>query len=324
MRLREKIDTIRNTVAKGATNAQLEMFLTVAERYQLDPFLKEIWYSPDVGIMCGRDGYLKIAMRNPNYEGVVSAAVREGDVFTMEPLVPTVKHQFGLKRGAVIGAYAVAFHKGRRPAVCYADMAEYRKGGNIWAKYQSAMIQKVAEVMALKRQFAISGLTSEEETPTPSTTEEFTPPSPPQPPPPPERAPNPAASSRAQQAEAATGRMYEAAQTTVTGTPLKPSAPPPSPETNLPPQLQEIFARMVKGSRADREHEFHMLLAALQEMFGTDKGRDMYGNVLRSHGVEHCSQFSALSKAKLAIADLFDLLSNGETVETVEEEPEGN
>lgn len=163
MRLRDKIDTIRQTVAKNATPAQLEMFLTLAERYQLDPFLKEIWYVPEVGIMTGRDGYLKIALRDPNYDGIVSAAVREGDEFTMEPLTPTVKHQFGMKRGAVIGAYAVVFHKGRRPAVCYADMAEYRKQGNVWGKYQSAMIQKVAEVMALKRQFGISGLVTEEE-----------------------------------------------------------------------------------------------------------------------------------------------------------------
>ena len=163
LRLREKIDTIRNTVAKGATNAELEMFLTLAERYQLDPFLKEIWFVKDVGVMTGRDGYLKIAMRHPDYDGIVSAAVREGDTFELQPLVPTVKHSFGSKRGQVIGAYAVVYHKSRRPVICYADLVEYQKGGNVWNKYKSAMIQKVAEVMALKRQFAISGLTTEEE-----------------------------------------------------------------------------------------------------------------------------------------------------------------
>lgn len=163
LRLRDKIDTIRQTVAKGATDAQLEMFLTLAERYQLDPFLKEIWFSSQLGIITGRDGYLKIAMRHPDYDGIVSCAVRDGDEFVMEPLEPTVKHKFGPKRGNVIGAYAVAFRKGRRPSVCYADMAEYRKGGEVWGKYQSAMICKVAEVMALKRQFGISGLVTEEE-----------------------------------------------------------------------------------------------------------------------------------------------------------------
>lgn len=175
LRLREKIDTIRQTVAKGASDAQLEMFLTLAERYQLDPFLKEIWFSGQIGIITSRDGYLKIAMRHPDYDGIVSAAVRDGDEFVMEPLIPTVQHKFGTKRGAVIGGYAVVFRKGRRPAVCYADMAEYRKSGEVWGKYQSAMICKVAEVMALKRQFGISGLVTEEEAGHPVTVEHFVP-----------------------------------------------------------------------------------------------------------------------------------------------------
>src|SRR5688572_2171797 len=88
MRLRDKIDVIRQTVARGASNAQLELLMSLAERYQLDPFLKEIWYVPEVGIMTGRDGYLKIALRHPGYDGIVSAAVREGDEFVMEPLTP--------------------------------------------------------------------------------------------------------------------------------------------------------------------------------------------------------------------------------------------
>lgn len=160
---REKIETVKQTVAKGATDAQLEMFLTLAEKYSLDPFLKEIWFVPNVGILTGRDGYLKIAQRDPDFDGIVSAAVCEGDEFAIEPITPTVQHRFGAKRGAVIGAYALVFHKKRRPSLCYAPMSEYKKGSSVWATYQSAMICKVAEVLALKRQFGISGLVTEEE-----------------------------------------------------------------------------------------------------------------------------------------------------------------
>lgn len=161
--LREKIETIKQTVAKGATDAQLEMFLTLAEQYQLSPFLKEIWFVPNVGIITGRDGYLKVAQRDPDFDGIVSAAVCEGDEFSIEPITPTVNHRFGAKRGPVIGAYAVVFHKKRRPAVCYAPMSEYKKSSSVWTTYQSAMICKVAEVLALKRQFGINGLVTEEE-----------------------------------------------------------------------------------------------------------------------------------------------------------------
>ncbi|GAC1439069.1 MAG: hypothetical protein NVSMB58_35410 [Terriglobales bacterium] len=160
---REKIQTIKDTVAKGANDSQLEMFLTICNQYQLDPFLKEIYFVPGVGVMTGRDGYLKVAMRDANYDGIVSAAVCEGDEFEINPVLPEVKHKFGAKRGEVIGAYALVFHKQRRPAVCFAPFSEYRKSSSIWQTYKSAMICKVAEVLALKRQFGINGLVTEEE-----------------------------------------------------------------------------------------------------------------------------------------------------------------
>ena len=42
---REQIETIKNTVANGATDSELQMFMHVAQTYGLDPFLKEIYYS---------------------------------------------------------------------------------------------------------------------------------------------------------------------------------------------------------------------------------------------------------------------------------------
>jgi phage recombination protein Bet len=161
--LREQVDTLKQTVAKGATDAQLDMFLTLCSRYQLDPLLREIWFVPQVGIISSRDGYLKVAQRDVDFDGIVSAAVCEGDEFEIEPMIPNVKHKFGPDRGKVIGAYAVVFHKQRRPVVCYASLSEYKKSSSVWTTYTSAMICKVAEVLALKRQFGISGLVTEEE-----------------------------------------------------------------------------------------------------------------------------------------------------------------
>ena len=68
-----QINTIKNTVAVGANDNELKMFLTIAARYELDPFLREIWFA-NMGnrntIMTGRDGYLKIANRDPNFDGM--------------------------------------------------------------------------------------------------------------------------------------------------------------------------------------------------------------------------------------------------------------
>ena len=161
----EQIDTIRNTVAKGASDNELSMFMHLAETYGLDPFLKEIFYSSQMKtIITSRDGYLKVAQRDPEFDGIQSMAVFENDDFSIDMVNNVVNHSFGKgDRGAVIGAWAVCYRKGRRPVIAYADYNEYNKNNNIWKTYKSAMCCKVAEVFALKRQFGISGLVTQEE-----------------------------------------------------------------------------------------------------------------------------------------------------------------
>ena len=162
----QAIEVIKETVAKGATNAQLFMFLELAARYGLDPFAKEIWcvnMGGGMTIMASRDGYLKAAQRDPHYQGLKSFVVREGDEFSIESASDEVVHKFGVKRGAILGAWAIALHANRLPVIVWAEFNEYNKGNSVWKQYPSAMIQKVAEVMALKRQFGINGLVSQEE-----------------------------------------------------------------------------------------------------------------------------------------------------------------
>lgn len=167
-----KIDTIRNTVAKGATNNELEMFLHLCSTYQLDPFRKEIWFIKYNGqqgeptIMTSRDGYLKIAQSQPDYQGIMSAEVRENDYFEMDPGTGTVIHKFAqpiTRRGTIVGAWATVKRKGFDPVSVFVNYEEYKGNSKIWRQYPSAMIIKVAESFALKRQFGITGLVTREE-----------------------------------------------------------------------------------------------------------------------------------------------------------------
>jgi|GEM_PF-3652494 len=162
---REQVETIKNTVAKGASDSELQMFLYVAEKYGLDPFLKEIFYSDKMHtIIASRDGYLKAAQRDPEYEGIQSMAVCENDDFEIDVSCNTVKHAFGKgTRGKVIGAWAMCYRSNRKPVIAYASFDEYNQNNTIWNKYRSAMCCKVAESFALKRQFGISGLVTQEE-----------------------------------------------------------------------------------------------------------------------------------------------------------------
>ena len=162
----EQIDTIKKTVALGANDSELKMFLALAAKYDLDPFARELWFA-SIGnrntIITGRDGYLKIANRNPNFDGMTSDVVCENDKFYKEG--NNIRHMYAAtNRGPIIGAYAVVYRKDRNtPAYFFAQFREYNKGNNVWRQYPSAMIQKVAESCALKRAFSISGLVTEEE-----------------------------------------------------------------------------------------------------------------------------------------------------------------
>ena len=162
----EQIDTIRKTVAVNATPEELNMFLSLAYSYQLDPFAHEIWFVNMEGrntIITGRDGYLKIANRNVHYKGMQSDVVYSGDKFMKDER--GIHHAYNAaNRGQIIGAYAEVYRDDRvKPAYCYAPMKDYTRNSRVWRQYPHTMIQKVAEAMALKRAFSISGLVTDDE-----------------------------------------------------------------------------------------------------------------------------------------------------------------
>lgn len=168
------IELIKKTVIpKGATEAHIKLFLYHAEKYGLDPLTKEIVLeirSSKTGlkplIITTRDGYLKAAMKDPSYNGVNGGVVKEGDIFEINPTEGTLKHTFGAKRGKITAGWAVAKAKNRDPIMFIADFDEYMKANSssyVWKDYPSAMIQKVAEIGAIKRQFNITGMVGAEE-----------------------------------------------------------------------------------------------------------------------------------------------------------------
>jgi phage host-nuclease inhibitor protein Gam len=95
--------------------------------------------------MAARDGYLRVANENPQFDGMKTVVERDA-------------------KGIPIKATCSVWRKDRsHPIECEAYYSEYKKGGNVWSTYPSAMISKVAEVLALKRSFSINGVVTEEE-----------------------------------------------------------------------------------------------------------------------------------------------------------------
>lgn len=139
------VKTIKETVCKGATESQFQMFIEICKATGLNPWLKEIWFVPGVGIMAARDGYLRVANDHPQFDGMSTLVDRDDS-------------------GIPIKATCTVWRKDRsHPIVCEAYYNEYKKASSVWQTYKSAMIGKVAEVLALKRSFAINGVVTEEE-----------------------------------------------------------------------------------------------------------------------------------------------------------------
>lgn len=162
----EEINTIKNTVAKDATDEELKMFLSLASAHGLNPFQHEIWFvkmGDKNVIITARDGYLKIAQNSPHFLGLESDVVYAGDKFLKDK--DGIHHSYTLSnRGAIIGAYAMVYRDDRTvPAYFFAPFSNYNRRGGVWLTYPHAMIIKVAESMALKRAFAINGLVTQEE-----------------------------------------------------------------------------------------------------------------------------------------------------------------
>lgn len=198
----KQLQLIKNTVAKGATDDELNFFLYQCDKFNLDPLKKEIWFikrvkkvnqngfwdyprlangeinyeGGELVIMTSKDGYFKKAAENPNFKGCQAMEVRENDDFEMDfdgEKFSVKKHKFSAKdRGEILGAWACVTYKDGVKEWNYVSFEEYcqtsGKEGNkyatgSWKSHPTAMIKKTAEVPLLKRAGGLSGIYTEEE-----------------------------------------------------------------------------------------------------------------------------------------------------------------
>lgn len=163
---------IRKSVAPLATDDEFKTFMYLCKEYDLDPLKKEIYfikYGNKTSMLTSRDGYLKIANLNANFNGIESDVVYHSDILTKRD-DGSLHISYGtdhllFDKSKLSGAFCSVFRKDRGKATTvFVSIKEYyKKDAPIWQQYTNAMILKVAEAMALKRAFAISGLTTKEE-----------------------------------------------------------------------------------------------------------------------------------------------------------------
>jgi len=164
---KEQIELIKRTVAKGASDDELKLFLHLASRYDLDPFTRQIWfikYGDDAHIFTGRDGFLHIAHRSGAFNGMQTTLREEPIGFEIRYYNRKEKKVEVLKRPSQFVAVCTVYRKDmEQPFVCEVWESEYSTGQGLWPTKRRVMIQKVAEASTLRRAFDISGLYLPEE-----------------------------------------------------------------------------------------------------------------------------------------------------------------
>ena len=152
----EKIKLIKSTVAMGATDDELQLFLYTCERTGLDPLTRQIHFVKRGGkmtIQTGIDGYRAIADRSETLAGID------------DPVYDTEKQQHPNK--ATVTVYRIIGGE-RVPFSASARWKEYVPDGKIAfmsKKMPYLMLGKCAEALALRKAFPnqLSGIYTSEE-----------------------------------------------------------------------------------------------------------------------------------------------------------------
>lgn len=152
---KDKIDLLRNTVCKGASDNELQLFLHVCKRTGLDPLMKQI-YSISRGnqrtIQTGIDGLRLIAERTGRY------TPGKEPTFVYDDKGQLISATSYIKKLTPDGIWHDV------SATCF--LCEYNPGNNpMWKKMPHVMLAKCAEAAALRRAFPaeMSGLYTTEE-----------------------------------------------------------------------------------------------------------------------------------------------------------------
>lgn len=174
---RSQIDLIKRTVAKGASDDELRMFIQVCKGANLNPFLKQVHLIPRWDSKAGQevraiqvsiDGFRAIAEESGAYAG------NEDPVFTGEDIIQISagKDTKATKEVKVPEKATVTVYKlvqGARYAfAATARWTEYYPGAKIgfqWHTKPYLMLGKCAEALALRKAFPklLSGMYAQEE-----------------------------------------------------------------------------------------------------------------------------------------------------------------
>ena len=160
-------EDVRRTFCQNATDQEVQRFLALCATQHLNPFTNDAYLvkygSGPASIITSRSAIQKRADSNPDFEGTelgVVVLTAQGEIVHRpgEAYYKSLGEQ-------LLGGWARAYRKGRKPYYSEVPMSEYSTGRNQWSKMPGTMITKVAEMHALRGAFPqdFQGMYSSEE-----------------------------------------------------------------------------------------------------------------------------------------------------------------
>jgi len=150
----DKVKLLKDTVCKGASDSELQLFLHVCIKTGLDPFMKQIYSIPRGGqrtIQTSIDGFRLIAERSGRYApGKEPSYAYDNNGYLLSATASVRKMTAD---GTWHDISATAFN------------AEYNGKNSFWQKMPHLMLAKCAECLALRKAFPaeMSGVYSDDE-----------------------------------------------------------------------------------------------------------------------------------------------------------------
>src|SRR5215469_2809654 len=165
---REQIDLIKQTVARGATDNELKLFLYAAHRTGLDPLTKQIYFIKRRVWNVEKNGYDLVGTIQTGIDGYRVVAARNGLAGIDDVIFDSEDKQHPNK--ATVSVYRMVGDT-RVSFTASARWSEYVQVNNknvpiaMWKKMPYLMLGKVAEALALRKAFPadLSGVYTSEE-----------------------------------------------------------------------------------------------------------------------------------------------------------------
>ena len=155
-----KVDLIKRTIAKGASNDELELFIHICNRTQLDPFMKQIYLVPRWDKNAGRNVYQVQA----SIDAARLTAQRSREYAGQTPIYwcgeDGVWTDVWLKKvhpvAAKVGVYRAGFAEPLWAVAnwdTYVQLGKDGKPKDFWARGGPLMLGKCSEMLALRKAF---------------------------------------------------------------------------------------------------------------------------------------------------------------------------